>query len=238
MPGETIVVLPTYNERENITAVVEGVLARGGGLEALVVDDESPDGTAEEVRKKFGGDPRVHLMVRHGPRGRGYAGVAGFRWGVERGYKYLVEMDADGSHNPEYLPDIVAALESADVVICSRLTAGGGERGRGTARRWITVAANMYLRNVLGLKVRDCTSGYRGFRREVMEIVPWESVSAAGPSIVQEVLYVAAVNKFRIVEIPFVFEERAAGRSKFNAKILAAGLIDAVRIRKKHGSRS
>jgi len=232
--GDVIVTIPTYNERENIIGTLEGVLARDGRIEALVVDDSSPDGTAGAVEERFGPDPRVHLMVRTGPRGRGLAGAAGFKWALENGYDFIVEMDADGSHNPVYLDAIIEALARSDVVICSRLVPGGGEKGRPPHRRWITLAANLYLRLLLGLPARDCTTGYRGFRREVLDEVPWDSIGSEGPSIVQEILFIAARKKFRVEEIPFVFEERHAGSSKLGMRLLIAGLLDAFRIRRRH----
>lgn len=231
--GDTIVVLPTYNERGNIAAVVRGVLAQGDRYEALVVDDGSPDGTVDEVRKEFAGEPRVHLVVREGPRGRGLAGAEGFRRALEGGYAYIFEMDADGSHDPAVLPSLTAALGRVDVAIASRLAPGGGEEGRGAARRWITAAANAYLRAVLGLKVRDCTTGFRGFRRAALEAVPWERVRCVGPAIVQEVLYAVSARGFSAEEVPFMFRERNWGESKLNVKLLLAGLIEALRIRKR-----
>ncbi|MFA6448938.1 MAG: polyprenol monophosphomannose synthase [bacterium] len=231
--GDALVVLPTYNERGNIAAVLEGVLAQGERFEALVVDDQSPDGTADAVREKFGTNPRAHLLVRSGPRGRGLAGAEGFRWAIERKYDYIIEMDADGSHDPATLPALLEALGRADVAIASRLVPGGGEEGRGIARRWITKAANAYLRLALGLKVRDCTTGYRGFRRSALEAVPWDRIRAAGPAIVQEILYAVAVRGFSIEEIPFVFRERDWGKSKLRIGMLLAGLADAALMRKR-----
>jgi dolichol-phosphate mannosyltransferase len=229
--GSALVILPTYNESENIISVVRGVLDSGGNFEALVVDDDSPDGTAAAVRGRFGAEARVHMVVRTGPRGRGLAGAEGFKWALERGYEFVFEMDADGSHDPAVLPELLDALGRADVAVASRLAPGGGERGRGLFRRLVTLAANSYLRIVLGLKVRDCTSGFRGFRRVALEAVPWEKVGAAGPAIVQEVLYAVASRGFSIEEVPFVFVERAEGRSKLNFRILFLGLIEAFWIR-------
>jgi dolichol-phosphate mannosyltransferase len=199
----------------------------------MVVDDGSPDGTADEVRKVFGDDARVHLIVRDGPRGRGLAGAEGFRRAIEGGYSYIFEMDADGSHDPAVLPALMEALTRADVAAASRLVPGGGEEGRGPLRKWITRAANGYLRSALGLKVRDCTTGFRGFRRSALEAVPWERVRAAGPAIVQEILYAVAARGFTVEEIPFTFRERKWGRSKLKLGLLLSGLIEAPRIRKR-----
>ncbi len=235
--GDTLVILPTFNERDNIIGVLEGVLGQGERYEALVVDDMSPDGTAEAVRGRFGSDARVHLIEREGPKGRGHAGAAGFRWGLERDYKYIFEMDADGSHGPEYLNAMSDALKEADVAIASRLVPGGGESGRSFIRGWITSAANAYLRVVLGLAVRDCTTGYRGFRREALQAVPWDRVCSPGPSIVQEILYAVISRGFVAKEVPFMFRERIAGESKLNFGKLVAGLVEAFRIRRRMSPR-
>lgn len=232
--GDTIVILPTYNEKENIVATVNGVLSQGEMFDVLVVDDLSPDGTGQEVKGHFEKNVRVHLMERQGPRGRGFAGAAGFEWAVKKGYDNIIEMDADGSHNPVYLNDIRGELQKNDVVICSRFVPGGGEKGRGFARVIITKLANMYLGKMLGAGVRDCTTGYRGFRRSALEKLNWERVTSPGPSIVQEVLYIAWKNGAKIKEIPFVFEERHAGESKLNMKILAGVFAEVQKIKKRH----
>ncbi len=232
--GDTIVILPTYNECENIEYILDGVLAGDERVEALVVDDSSPDGTADIVTKKYGDNPRVHIIVRKENRGRGYAGVAGFKWAAARDYVYVVEMDADGSHDPAYIGNIIKELESMDVVICSRLIPGGGEKGRGIVRRLITIAANLYLRTVLELDVKDCTTGYRGFRNDLIKTIPWDRVKASGPSVVQEVLYIASRKGATVTEIPFIFEERRAGASKLRFITLVSGLAEAVKIRKRH----
>ncbi len=233
MKRRAVAILPTYNERENIVSAIEGVLSRPGRFDAMVVDDMSPDGTAGLVRERFGAEPRVLLIERGGPRGRGYAGVEGFRRALALGYEYIFEMDADGSHDPASLDGLLEALGRADAAVASRLIPGGGERGRGAARRWITLAANVYLRAALGLKTRDCTTGFRGFRREALEAVPWEKMRAAGPAVVQEVLFAVESRGFAVEEVPFMFEERRAGKSKLNWKLLVAGFAAAPGIRRR-----
>jgi dolichol-phosphate mannosyltransferase len=233
MKSRAVAILPTYNERENIVSALEGVLSRPGGFDAMVVDDMSPDGTAALVRERFGTEPRVILIERGGPRGRGYAGVEGFRQALALGYDYIFEMDADGSHDPAVLDVLLEALGRADAAIASRLIPGGGERGRSAARRWMTLAANVYLRASLGLKTRDCTTGFRGFRRETLEAVPWEKLLAAGPAVVQEVLFAVESRGFAVEELPFMFEERRSGDSKLNWKLLVAGLAAAPGIRRR-----
>jgi dolichol-phosphate mannosyltransferase len=167
----------------------------------------------------------VHLVHRVNERGRGSAGVAGFRRALELGADLIVEMDADWSHHPRHLPAMLRATRRADVVIGSRLVRGGGEAGRSPVRTLITRGANLYLRLLLRLGVRDCTTGYRVFRRRVLEAIEWDRVESNGPAIVQEVLLCARRMGARIVEVPIRFEERREGVSTFNSKIMLAGLV-------------
>lgn len=216
--------LPTYNEAENISTLIDALLRVSRNLEVLVIDDDSPDGTSKVVARMAETNPRVHLLHRVGERGRGSAGVAGFRKALELGADLIVEMDADWSHHPRHLRQMIEATRRADVVVGSRLAAGGGETGRSPIRTAITKAANVYIRTLLGLPVRDCTSGYRVFRRWVLEAVRWELVRSNGPAIVQEILVAAHALGARIAEVPITFEERRAGKSTLNSKILLTGL--------------
>lgn len=226
-----IATLPTYNEAENILPLIETLLRVSRSLEVLVIDDNSPDGTWRLVAQVAEQNPRVHLLHRTKERGRGTAGIAGFRKALELGADLVVEMDADWSHHPRFLRRMLRATRKADVVIGSRLVAGGGETGRSPLRTLITHLANLYIRLVLGLPVNDCTSGYRVFRRWVLEKTDWNAVKATGPAIVQEVLYASRALGARIVEVPILFEERRAGVSTFNSKIMAAGLLAQLRLR-------
>lgn len=226
-----IATLPTYNESENILPLIEALLAVSKNVEVLVIDDNSPDGTWELVGKRAETDPRVHLLHRTTDRGRGSAGVAGFREALSLGAELIVEMDADWSHHPRFLRDLLEASRRADVVIGSRLVRGGGEVGRSPVRTLITYAANSYIRVLLGLPLRDCTSGYRVFRRWVLEGVDWGRVQSTGPAIVQEVLVAARAMGARFTEVPIQFEERRAGKSTFNSKIMLAGLAAQWRLR-------
>jgi len=223
------VVLPTYNEAENIRAMIEAVLAADPAITALVVDDNSPDGTARLVGDMAAANPRVQLLLRTEKRGRGYAGAAGFCRCLDLGFDPIIEMDADFSHDPAYLPQFLKEAETWDVVIGSRAVAGGGAVGRGAARRFITWGAALYLRAMLGVDVQDPTSGYRCFRRRVMEAVHPETLTSPGPGIVTEVLY--RCRKFRIREIPIVFKDREQGRSKFGLKAMIESLRLAARLR-------
>lgn len=234
MPGK-LVFLPTYNERDNIAGIVRDVLSKGADIEALVVDDNSPDGTADAVREIAKTEPRCHLLLRETDRGRGRAQADALRWFMRRDYGSFIEMDADGSHNPNYIPAIIDALKSADIVICSRLIPGGGERDRSITRKLLTIASNLFIRSTLGLKARDCTTGYRGFTRAAISAIDPDSLVSPGPAIVQEMLYILVRKGFAATEIPFIFEPRAAGRSKLNIATLALSISNVLKIKAVHG---
>jgi len=223
--------LPTYNEAENIKPLVEEILALGPEYEALVVDDHSPDGTWRIVEEMAAVNRRVHLLHRTTDRGRGTAGAAGLREAVRLGADRVIEMDADFSHDPKFIPALVAAADSADVVIGSRLVKGGGETGRSFVRTLITFGANLYIRLVLGLPIRDCTSGFRVFRAEALRKMHLEKMTSRGPAIVQELLLAARRAGCRFAEVPILFQERRAGQSTFNFKIMLAGLWSVIKFR-------
>jgi dolichol-phosphate mannosyltransferase len=222
---KTFVMIPTYNEAKNIRRLIPEVLQKVPKAKIVVVDDNSPDGTANEVRKLRKKYPRqIHLLIRKKARGRGTAGIAGFEYALNRGAEVMVEMDADFSHNPRYLPSILDQVGEYDVVLGSRFVSGGEDR-RGVVRHLITIFGNFYIRKVLKLSIRDCTSGYRAFRREVFHKVNLESLISVGPSIVQEILYKAALFGYRIKEVPIIFVDRRQGKSKFNNKIMLQGIL-------------
>jgi len=226
-----MVTLPTYNEAGNILPLIRDLLALRPDLSIVVIDDDSPDGTHRIVREEQNLNPRLFLIHRTGERGRGTAGIEGFRFALEKKADFIVEMDADYSHHPRFIPQMLDAAEKADVVVGSRLVRGGGETGRSRIRTIITRAANFYIRAVLGLKVRDCTSGYRVFRRRVLEEINLDTMTAKGPAIVQEILVRCRRKNFRIVEVPILFEQRKSGSSTFNLKIMIAGLWSVLKFR-------
>ena len=226
--------VPTYNEAPNIGQLLREILKQGPDIGAVVVDDDSPDGTAAIVERLRQEDPRVHLILRQEERGRGTAGIVGFRYAVEQGIPLVIEMDADFSHQPFYIPLFLRQMEDCDLLIGSRLVEGGGERGRHLLRKWITRLANSYIRLILNLPIRDCTSGYRVFRREVLEAVELDQIMSKGPSVVEEVLYKAYKRGFRIKEVPYILEERKAGESTFNRKIMLDALKMIAKIRWKY----
>jgi dolichol-phosphate mannosyltransferase len=211
--ARTLVVLPTYNEIENLETAVRRV--REAGCDVLVVDDSSPDGTGELAAALAAADPGVDVLVRPGKLGLGSAYVVGFRCGIERGYDYLVEMDADGSHRPEHLPEIVAEAErSGGLVIGSRYVRGGSVSGWGWHRKLLSWGANVYTRALLGLRVRDATSGYRCYPRAVLESVGLDRIMSQGYSFQIEMVYRCVKRGFAVREVPIHFEDRVAGRSK------------------------
>jgi len=222
---KAIVVLPTYNEAGNIEELIDKILLVDESIIVLVVDDNSPDGTWKIVQKMGEENTRIKLLLRTEERGRGTAGIAGFKRALEDGGDYIIEMDADFSHNPVYLKEMLAEIENYDIVIGSRFLEGGGERGRHPARKYITYLANFYIRTVLGVRVKDATSGYRCFKRAVLENIDLGKMDATGPEIVQEILYGALRKGYRVKEIPIIFEERKTGDSTFNGKIMLNSLI-------------
>ena len=323
MSQRIIAMLPTYNEAGNIRGLIEAILALGPDYQALVVDDDSPDGTwrivgemAAAHRGEQPGDEsqpgRVHLVHRKHERGRGSAGVAGFVEALRLGADLIVEMDADWSHHPRFIPALVEAAQvaggadvapgsrmteagadvvvgsrmsgagadaapgpqrtgagvdaapgsrmtgagadaapgsrmrgtgvdaapgsrmtgaGADVVVGSRMVAGGGEVGRTALRKWITLGASLYIRTVLGLPVRDCTSGFRVFRRGALEAIDMAKLDSNGPAIVQEILMACKAQGCRFAEVPILFEPRRAGKSTFSTRIMLAGLWSVFRFR-------
>jgi len=287
MPQRIIAMLPTYNEAGNIRGLIEAILALGPDYQALVVDDDSPDGTWRIVEEAAAAHPgRVHLVHRRSERGRGSAGVAGFVEALRLGADLIVEMDADWSHHPRFIPALVEAAQAAggpdvaagsrmtgagvdvaagsgmtphgadvapgsritgagvdmgsgsrmtgagaDVVVGSRMVAGGGEVGRTALRKWITLGASLYIRTVLGIHVRDCTSGFRVFRRGALEAIDMAKLDSNGPAIVQEILMACKAQGCRFAEVPILFEPRRTGQSTFSTRIMLAGLCSVLRFR-------
>jgi dolichol-phosphate mannosyltransferase len=226
----TLVVLPTYNERENLEQVVRAV--REVGYDVLVVDDSSPDGTAELAAQIAQADPGVHLMVRPGKLGLGSAYVEGFRCGMERGYEFLVEMDADGSHRPGHLADIVGAAQRTQALaIGSRYVRGGSVSGWGWNRKFLSWGANVYCRALLGLRVRDATSGYRCYPRGLLEAIGLDRVVSQGYSFQIEMVYRCIRHGFGVHEVPIQFEDRVAGRSKVSEGEVRKALLAVLLLR-------
>ena len=232
-----VVMIPTYNERENIGGLIQDILSLpvGGQLTVLVVDDDSPDGTADVVNEVGRRDPRVRLLVRKENRGRGSAGIAGFAKALELGAEYIIEMDGDGSHQPAYIPLLLAAAQKHDLVLGSRFVAGAQDADRPQYRRLVTRLVRLFIRRLFAVPVRDVSSGFRCFRRPVLEAVGLDSLVSTGPSVVLEVLYKAHRLGFSIGEVPIVFVDRKEGRTKLTGMTLGKTFLMAVRIRKMYG---
>ena len=224
--------VPTYNEKENINTLIDEILKlKIKNLHIVVVDDNSPDNTwkiIQEIPKK---KKKVHLLLRKNDRGRGSAGRDGFIHCLKNDADIIVEMDADMSHNPKYIPVMIKELKNADVILGSRRVKGSKEIGRSRFRRLVTLIANLYITLMLGIRVKDCNSGYRCFKREVLEKIKPEKIESKGPSIVQEVLFKAHLNKFKIKEIPITFINRTKGKSKLGLKQLAAGYFIVLKLK-------
>ncbi len=229
---KVVVIVPTYDESENVVPLLEAIGSLAiPGLEVLVVDDASPDGTAALVRAFARQHSFADVLERTGPRGRGHAGRDGYLAALDRGADLVIEMDGDLSHDPRYLPQLVAAAESYDVVLGSRFVAGGSDTDRALWRRVLTIAANFYIRVLFGVTVRDANSGYRCFRRAALEAIDPKRLRSPGPAIVQEVLFRAQRCGLRIGEIPVVFADRARGDSKLGWPELWQGYVAVLRLR-------
>lgn len=215
-----LIVIPTYNEVENIARLIPEILAQDAGLDVLVVDDASPDGTADAVRTLSQFGDRVQMIERGGKLGLGSAYIAGFRWALARGYPLVFEMDADFSHNPESLPEFLRHIEQADLVLGSRYLHGVTVVNWPLRRLILSISANVYARLITGLPVRDCTGGYKCFRRAVLEAIPLDRIQSDGYAFQIEVNWYAWKRGFRMVEIPIVFVDRRIGVSKMNKRII------------------
>ena len=220
-----LVVIPTYNEAENIEAILDAVAEAVPAASVLVVDDGSPDGTGELVEKIAAGNDRVHLLSGEGKQGLGHAYVTGFGWGLERGYEVFVEMDADFSHDPKALPGLLEAINDCDVSVGSRYIRGGGVEGWSKGRHLLSQAGNVYARVALGFGVRDSTSGFRCYRRAVLESVGLEQVRSNGYAFQIDMTYRAWKLGFRVREVPITFRERSLGASKMSRAIVSEALI-------------
>jgi dolichol-phosphate mannosyltransferase len=233
---KTWITIPTYNEAENIRNLITDIRQIVPDANVLVIDDNSPDGTSGIVEEMKQQDAKVHLLLRTTERGRGSAGRDGFKYALEQSAERVVEMDADYSHHPRYLPAILKASENADVVLGSRYIKGGYETGRPLIRQLITKFVGVFLRKLLGVPVRDPSSGYRCFRREVLLALDLDNLVSTGPSIVSELLYKARIKGFSMAEVPIIFEDRQLGASKLSKKVLFETLGTVMRLRALHKS--
>ena len=240
MTGRVLVVVPTYNERENVTPLIQELLAIGPEIDVCVADDGSPDGTADAVREAVRQNPgRVFLLSREGKGGRGAAVIAAFRKGLEdaKGYRVLVEMDADFSHHPRELPKFLEKLESCDMVIGSRYVPGGGSSEWGFWRPMLSWFANRYIALVAGIPIRDTTSGFRAYRREVLEETEFDRIRITGYVVHGEMAYQAWIHGFRLGEVPIHFKNRDREASKLTGEELYKALVNFALLRVRYGLR-
>lgn len=221
-----LIVVPTYNERDNITLLVPVVKQALPGVHILVVDDSSPDGTSAAVKEMAAsGVEGLFVLDRAAKQGLGKAYIAGFKWALERDYEFIFEMDADFSHNPAYLPKFIEAAQENDLVIGSRYVSGVNVVDWPMSRLLLSYFANKFARVVTGLRIKDCTGGYKCFRRDVLEAINLNGVASSGYSFQIELNYFAWKRGFRIKEIPIVFTDRQRGVSKMSTKIIREAML-------------
>ena len=229
-----LVCIPTYNERDNIEAIARAALAADPRIDVLVIDDNSPDGTGAIADALSASDSRAHVLHRPAKQGLGRAYLDGFRWALSRGYSFVLEMDADFSHHPKYLPALLDRAEGgADLVLGSRYIPGGGTVNWGAVRKLVIRAGSLYARTILRLPQRDLTGGFKCFRRRVLESIDLASVHSTGYAFQIELTYRAIKKGFRVEEIPIVFEDRRVGQSKLSRGIILEALAMVWKLRLK-----
>ncbi|MFO0626778.1 MAG: polyprenol monophosphomannose synthase [Polyangiales bacterium] len=220
-----LVITPTYNERENLETFVGLLHAVVPDVDVLVVDDNSPDGTGDIADALAAKDARIHVMHRAGKQGLGTAYLQGFRWALARDYEVVFEMDTDLSHDPKYVPDFLRAVDAGgDVIIGSRNIPGGGVEGWGVGRHVLSKGGSLYSRTILGVSVRDLTSGFKAFTRRALEAINLDAVQSNGYSFQIELTYRALRRGMRVTEVPITFVDRRAGKSKMSRKIFAEAI--------------
>jgi dolichol-phosphate mannosyltransferase len=225
MSDRVLVIVPTYNEVENVERILQRLHAGVPEAHALVVDDGSPDGTGDLAEKLAARDPRVHVLRRTAKNGLGAAYMAGFRWALDHGYDVVVEMDADGSHAPEQLPDLLAALADADLVLGSRYVPGGAVTDWPAHRLLLSRAGNRYTRWALRLPLNDATGGFRAARAALIERLPFDDVASQGYCFQVDWAWRAVRAGARVAEVPITFAEREFGRSKMSGSIVREALV-------------
>lgn len=229
---ESLVIIPTYNERENIAEMMAAILKQGSGIELLIIDDNSPDGTGAIVDSLAAVNPRVHVLHRPGKLGLGSAYITGFKWALANtDAKYVFEMDADFSHDPQAIPQFLEAIKTNDFVIGSRYIRGISVVNWPLERLVLSYAANKYTHYVTGLPIKDATGGFKCFRREVLEALPLDRIKSDGYSFQIEVNFICWKKGFRFAEIPILFVDRRVGISKMSKKIVREAAFMVWRLR-------
>ena len=222
---KTLVIVPTYNEKDNFRELADSLFHAVPEIELLVVDDSSPDGTGDLVRTMMSENPRIHLLTRPQKQGIARAYVAGFHWALQRDYEIVITMDGDMSHHPSYIPQFLSEIGDFDVVIGSRWVPGGNIRDWSFFRMLISRGATVYARLVLGVPVQDYTGGFNCYRREVLETIGPENIHADGYGFQIEMKYRAFCRGFRLKEVPIIFPDRRKGKSKFSRRIIWEAII-------------
>ena len=233
MQQSHLIIVATYNERENIEPLLNQIFTVVPDVNILVIDDNSPDKTYEIVDELANGKykGKLFLMKRAGKLGLGTAYVAGFNWGIERKYDVIMHMDADFSHAPKYIPEFFEAIKTNDLVLGSRYIKGGGVVNWGLKRKFISQGGSLYSRIILGLKTRDLTGGFKCFRRKVLETIDINNLKSTGYSFQVETTYKTFINGFKIKEIPIIFEDRRVGQSKMSSGIFVEALWMVIKLK-------
>jgi len=222
-----LIVVPTFNERDNLPILLDAVFAEQREADILVVDDASPDGTGRVADELATRDARIQVLHRAGKRGLGSAYVEGFKWGLEKGYSIFIEMDADMSHDPRYLAPLLGALDDgADVAVGSRNIPEGGVEGWGIGRQFISKGGSLYSRAILGVSIHDLTTGFKAYKRRALELIDLDRVESNGYAFQIETTFRALCKGLKVVEIPIVFIDRRVGQSKMSRRIF----FEAIRI--------
>ena len=229
MSGGILVIIPTYNESESLPGVIERLRCAVPDADVLIADDNSPDGTGRLADDLAAKDSHIHVLHRAGKEGLGKAYLAGFAWGLERGYDVLVEMDADGSHRPEELPRLLAQMPHADVVLGSRWVPGGSVVNWPASRRLLSQGGSLYTRMALGIPTRDATGGYRAYRASALASLDLATVESNGYCFQIDLLWRALQRGLVVREVPITFVEREAGTSKMSNRIVREALLNVTR---------
>jgi dolichol-phosphate mannosyltransferase len=236
---KTLIIIPTYNEIDNLPSLLKEIFSYAPETDILIVDDNSPDGTGDLADEIHQQNAQVNILHRPTKLGLGTAYIEGFKYTIEHGYDAAFEMDADFSHDPRYLPDFLEAIEQADLVIGSRYIPGGDTPNWTILRRLISGGGNIFARFILGIPVHDCTAGYRCYRREVLESIDLDTIQSQGYAFQIELAYRVMQHGFKIVETPIVFMDRRVGKSKMSRKIVIEGFTFVIKARfSKHSRQS
>lgn len=232
MAGDKVVLIPTYNESDTIKETVSEVLKICPDTDIIVIDDNSPDGTGEIVDALAHSDKRIRCIHRKRKEGLGPAYLEGFKTALQNGYEYIVQMDADFSHDPKHLPEFFETIKNYDLIIGSRYISGGGVKNWGIARRLLSKFGSLYARSILSINIHDLTGGFKCCRRNVLESIDIDTIASKGYAFLIEMTYRTYKKGFRIKEIPIIFTERRTGQTKMSASIIFEAMVNVWKFRK------